>query len=226
MNPELPDLDAELRGLRATALDEALLLRLEACADGTFAQLNSEELRFEAKLRETRPAPLDAAFLADLGKIFHEVPFPVNEKIVLFPKANNVANNAATGERLKRQRPMWAAAAAVALIGAATALLMPSGNTGPRYAGSEKGGGATTGRPPGITSPPAFNASNNIVPASFNRGVSEVNDEGIVWNGNNQPHNKVRVVYKDKMTVKEENGRTYQVEQPRVHYLLVPAHTD
>jgi hypothetical protein len=213
MTPEHPNLEAELRRLRATPLDEDFLLRLEACADGTLTQSSPEELRFEAKLRETRPAPLDPAFLASLEKVFAGVPFPVDEKILLFPKANN----AIAAERPKRQRPMWAAAAAVALIGGFSALLMPAGNsTTKRYAST--GGGAG----PAV----AAGTSSNIVPASFNRGVSEVNDEGIVWKGDNQPHNLVRVVYKDKMTVKENNGKTYQVEQPRVHYMLVPAHTD
>jgi hypothetical protein len=34
------------------------------------------------------------------------------------------------------------------------------------------------------------------------------------------------VVYKDLVTLKDASGRTVQVEQPRVEYMLVPAKTD
>ncbi len=208
MNHDPPSLEAELRELKAVALDEAFLSRLEAAADGTLTQLGHEEIRFEAFLRDTSPARLSPDFLAQLEAIVVEVPFAVDEKIVLFPKAN-------TAVQIRRQRPIWAAAAAVALIGAASALLVPSGKAP-----------ATVARQSAPSSPPAARPANgNFVPATFNRGLSEVRDEGVVWKSNNQPHSLVRVVYKDKITVTKD-GRTYQVEQPRVEYMLVPAKTN
>jgi hypothetical protein len=212
MTPEPPDLETELRGLRATALDENLLLRLEACANGSLLQSTPQELSFEAELREIRPSPLRGEFLAEMEKIFHEVPFPVNDKIVLFPKASHPA----AAERSRRSLPRWSAAAAVALIGAASAMLMP---TTPPTSGI-----AVAKNAPARATPSG--GSLNVAPASFNRDVSEVNDEGIVWRGDNQPHNVVRVVYKDKITAKDANGRSYQIEQPREEFLLIPARTD
>ena len=47
-----------------------------------------------------------------------------------------------------------------------------------------------------------------------------------MWQTDTQPKSVVRVIYKDKMTLKDDRGRTFQVEQPRVEYLLVPARTD
>ncbi|RYF04246.1 MAG: hypothetical protein EOO77_29925 [Oxalobacteraceae bacterium] len=117
---------------------------------------------------------------------------------------------------------MWSAAAAVALIGAATALLMP---------GERPGGGNIASQertaPPAVTTSPANpSATSNLVPASFDRGLSEVHDEGVVWNQGNGPQSVVRVVYTDRVTLKHPDGRTYQVEQPKVKYVLVPARTD
>jgi hypothetical protein len=206
MTHDPTSLEAQLRELQATALDDALLLRLEAAAEGTLTQLGHEEIRFEAVLRKTSPARLSPDFLAQLESVVHEVPFAVNEKIVMFPKAN-------TATHTHRKRPAWGAAAAVALIGAASALLIPAGKTPGKIAG-----------PSAPVSPPVTRPANgNFVPASFNRGVSEVHDEGVVWKPNNQPHSLVRVVYTDKITLKDGNGRTFQVEQPRVEYMLVPA---
>ncbi len=209
MTLDQTSLEADLRELQAAALDDALLLRLEAAAEGTLTHLSHEEIRFEAFLRGISPARPSADFLARLEAIVHEVPFPVNEKIVLFPKANSAVHT-------RRKPPLWGAAAAVALIGAATALLMPVGKAPDKIARQSTP----------VSRPVTNAASGNFVPAAFNRGVSEVHDEGVVWKSNNQPHSLVRVVYMDKITLTDKTGRTFQVEQPRVEYMLVPAKTN
>lgn len=208
MTPDQTSLEAELRALRAADLDDSLLTRLEAAAEGSLTELTPEELRLESLLRTNSPAALAPEFMADLENIFSDVPFPMNEKIVLFPKGNRVQSS---GSR----HPMWAAAA-VALIGATTALLTPLSKPAANIAGG--------------TVPPSERiisaASDNLIPAGFNRGVSNVSDEGVVWKSDTQPHSLMRVEYVDKITLKDNNGRTYQVEQPRVRYMLVPARTD
>jgi hypothetical protein len=210
MTSDHSTLEAELRELRAAALDEAFLNRLEESVEGTWTRLSQQEIRFENLLRDASPAKLDPAFLADLETIVRDVPFITDEKIVPFPKVASVTP-------ARRSRPMWGAAAAVALIGAATALMMPAGkgpDTTPRRLASAP------------SSTPSSSATGNFIPAGFNRGLSEIHDEGVVWKSNRQPHSVVRVVYKDLVTFKDASGRTMQVEQPRVEYMLVPAKTD
>lgn len=210
MTPDHSILEAELRELRAAALDEAFLNRLEESAEGTWTELSQQEIRFENLLRGTNPAKLDPAFLADLEAIVRDVPFATVEKIVPFPKTANVAP-------ARTSRPAWGAAAAVALIGAATALMMPVGKSPDRT--PQRLAGATS-------SPTGSPAGGHFVPAGFNRGLSEVRDEGVVWKSNSQPHTVVRFVYRDLVTLKDGSGRTVQVEQPRVEYMLVPAKAD
>ncbi len=209
MTPDQTSLEADLHHLNTAALDEALLLRLEAAAEDTLTRLDPEEVRFETKLRATLPAGLSADFLAKLEAIVHEVPFAVNEKIVLFPKAGG-------STQARRQRPFWAAAAAVALIGAASALLVPRVKPPANIAGRTAPASPPVGR----------SGTGSFLPASFNRGLSEVHDEGVVWQSDKQARSLVRVIYQDKITLTDENGRTFQVEQPRVVYMLVPAKTD
>ncbi|MES2474309.1 MAG: hypothetical protein V4640_00920 [Verrucomicrobiota bacterium] len=206
-------LEAELRTLRAAPLDEALLARLEAAADGTLTEMSPDEICFEQQLRAISPAPLAADHLAELQSLFRDVPFPVDEKIVLFPKPA-VAKPAAT-----RLRPMWSAAAAVAIIGAATALMLPTSSTPERKFASQP-------IAPSATLPSATKTNSNLVPAGFNRGVSNVSDEGLIWQNDTQPHSLMRVEYVDKITLKDGKGRTYQVERPGFRYMLVPAKTD
>lgn len=215
MSHDPTSLEQELRDLRAATLDDAFLQRLESAADGTLVQLTREEIRFEELLREKSPARLSPDFLAGLESVTRGVPFPVNEKIVLFPKGT-------AAPAARKSRPMWSAAAAVALIGAATALLMPGGKPAGNNIASQD-----TKTPPSAVSSPALSAaaSSHLVPAGFNRGVSEVRDEGVVYQ-ENRPHSRVKVTYMDSVTLKHPDGRTYQVEQPRVKYVLVPARTD
>ncbi len=207
MTPDQPSLEADLRELHAAVLDEALLARLEAAADGTLTRLGPGEIHFEELLRKSSPAAPSPRFLARLESIVSEVPFPVDQKILLFPKAV---------VRARRPRPIWGAAAAVAVIGAVTALMVPS----------TKGPVNPTRQVTKVSPPVTSTANPNFAPASFNRRLSEVHDEGVVWKSNNQPHTLVRVVYKDLITLRDANGRTFQVEQPRVDYMLVPAKTD
>lgn len=209
MTSDQTSLEAQLRELKATPLDDAFLTRLEEAADGTLTQLTHEEIRFEAFLRGQTPSRLPADFMARLEAVVQDVPFAVDEKIVVFPKAINTFQP-------RRHRPMWGAAAAVALIGAATALMMPAGKPARTVADRQ------VPAPSSIIAAP----TGNFVPAGFDRGLSEVRDEGIIWKSNKEPQNVVRVVYKDKITLRDETGRTFQVEQPRVEYLMVPAKTD
>lgn len=214
MNHDQASLEAELRALCAAPLDDAFLARLEAAADGTLTRTDREESSFEQRLRQSSPARLTPDHLAGLETIFRDVPFPMNEKIVLFPKAS-VAKPAAA-----RRRPMWAAAAAVALVGAATALMMP-----PASRPAQPLASLPTAAPVAIAPPVAANSA-NLIPAGFDRGVSQVKDEGLVWKNQTQPHSLMRVEYVDKITLKDGKGRTYQVERPGFRYLLVPAKTD
>ncbi len=212
MNQDPASLGSELKQLFPESLDSTLLSRLEAAVDGTLTELSPEELRFEQSLRSFLPAPLPEDLKNRLATVCHQVPFRVDETIVLFPK-----NSTKTPTR--RNLPSWSAAAAVALIAALTALIHPIATNQPDAITPQA---ATK---PSPATPPT-NSNPYLIPASFNRGLSDVHDEGIVWKSNNQPHSLVRVTYQDHMTLKDQTGRTFEVEQPRTEYMLVPAKTD
>lgn len=212
MNQDPASLGSELKQLFPESLDSSLLSRLEAAVDGTLTELSPEELRFEQSLRSFLPAPLPEDFKNRLATVCHHVPFHVDETIVLFPKT-------ITNTPTRRNLPSWSAAAAVALIAALTALIDPIARHQPDALAPQA---AAT---PSPATPPA-NPNPYLIPASFNRGLTAVHDEGIVWKSNDQPHSLVRVTYQDHMTLKDQTGRTFEVEQPRTEYMLVPAKTD
>ena len=116
----------------------------------------------------------------------------------------------------KSRSNWWSAAAAVAILGALSALLIPN----PKQANPN------IAQQPNSGDPSPIPASAELTPASFSRQLSETSDEGIIWQDNNTPHRVVKVVYKDRVILKRADGTSTEVIQPRVEYYVVPTHSD
>jgi hypothetical protein len=210
MPDDLTAIENDLRQLRAAGLDESLIARLEASAEGSWTNLDPLEIHMQRRLAAIAPARLPDSLMERLEATLSAVPFPpAAPKIVRFPGRVPVAN--------RPRRHWWgSAAAAVALFGGLAGWLVPHDQTG--KSATPAAAASPAQRFPSARSP--------LVPAAFNRGLSQASDEGIFLHSNNQPHRVLKFVYSEKGTFKDAEGRTYQVEQPQVEYLLVPAKTD
>lgn len=213
MNDEFQEMEASLAVLKPVALDPALTARLLACTAGQSTTLDRQELRFEEEMRAQRPTPLSPETVSRLLGAVADTAFPVDEKILLFPKPTAVPAPA------RRRPPMVAAAAAVALCGAAAALWFP----------------ATPPAAPLADSPPTATQARSglraavppqVLPASFDRGLRSTSDEGVVWHSRDGSHRVLRIEYFDRVTVTSQDGKTVEIEQPRVQYLIVPERID
>lgn len=208
MSQDTPSLESALQELDAAALDESFLTRLEACALDTWTTLTPEETRLEEQLRSIAPDKLPDALIDSLEATVKSIPFPGNdEKIVHFPNTKKPPRH--------RSRNTWWSAAAVALIGAMTAVFIPHDQEAPKTADSQPA--------PIIKTAPA---GGRLVPATFNRRLKETHDEGVIWQAHDQPKQVLKVTYIDRTTLKDEHGRIHQIEQPRVEYYVIPAKTD
>lgn len=211
MADDTPNLESELHKLNASGLDPMFLDRLEAAAEDRLTELSPLEKQFEAELRRFRPSTLSPTLLASLEIQCSGIAFPEASAVVPFPMVKHPP---------QPRRTAWSAAAAVAILGALTALFIPtkpSNNT------------ATAGQnPPPIQHETGTNAPrlSDLTPADFSRKLSETSDEGVIWPSNQQAHRVLKVVYKDLVTLKRPDGSSYQVEQPRVEYFIVPTHSD
>lgn len=201
-------IEADLHKVRPAALNVDLLDRLDACADASWAELSPAEVRQEQQLRAITPAQLSPALMASLEAALREVPFSQAETIIGFPVKKSTTQPS--------RRSWWGAAAAVALTGAITALLIPANSSPRQVAGNSP-------EPPNISVSPS---PSELIPAGFNRGLSEASDEGVIWQSNQPPHRVLKMIYKEQVTLKDANGRVYQIEQPRVEYILVPTKND
>ncbi len=211
MSSDPSSLESDLRRLRAAALDDSLLERLDSCAAGQWTALSPAETAFERRLQGHAPAALSSSLAAALEATLAGVAFPGGVNIVRFPEPEISAP-------IRRHRRAWwsAAAAVVALAGAVSAFLLPLGSSDSKVPVVKQ-----QTRP---ASPPS--AARELIPAGFKRGLSEARDEGVIWRSNDRPHRVLKVVYQDQVTLKDRSGTTYQVLQPRVEYILVPANTD
>ncbi len=211
--PSFPE--QELRTLAPSQLDDSFLARLTACAEGRATALSPGELDFESRLRSLKPRALPSTLEATLQKAIHDTPFAVDDKIVLFHKTASQKEAAAPpSKRSNIFRFNFAAAAAVAVMGAAAALMLPGA--------APRAGQTASADIPGTN--PAVSAS--FAPASYNRNLSETHDEGVIWQGRNQPHRVLRLTYTDQVTLKNQKGETVQVEQPQVEYVIIPEKID
>lgn len=207
MHDHTSDLEAELRKLSPAGSHSQLIDRLEACALGDWSEPLEDELKLEEHLRTNSPARPSPALMASLEAICTSIPFPKEKNIVGFPKSKSRPPAARRGQ--------FAAAAAIALMGAATALLIPIKGTKPSAVADSAPANQTT------------RATNAVLtPASFKRGLTAASDEGVIWQPNQAPQRVLKFTYQDCATLRDNKGRTYQFEQPRVEYLRVPAKTD
>lgn len=207
MESELQKLEAQLQGIRPAALDDALLDRLTGAVTGTLQHVDGGLRSVEAAAARVEPAALNADLTARLEKIVGGLAFPVDEKVVLFP--GGVAP-VESGEGKKISPKWWAAAAAVALAGGLSALMVS-----PAKEASEP-----------VAAAPSKVSSGAFVPAGFDSGVSGTDDLGVMWTDERKPVRVVRVVYKDVLRLLNNRGEEVEVEVPRVEYLMVPEKID
>lgn len=215
MNDDLHDIEACLASLRPAVPDSALLARLEQAAHGSLVRPTAEEMRMEALLGGHEPLSLPPDLMRSLEGIVANAPFHVDEKIVMFTKPS------AAPAPVRRYRPM-AAAAAVALLGGLTALLLPAGRTGagagPHVAQSDPAASMISPSRDGV-------ASASFSPSGYGSDVQDAKDEGVVWK-NGRPYRVMRATYKEKASFTNAEGKKVEIEQPREELILVPEKID
>ncbi len=216
MDSEFQELEGTLKGMRPAAPDAACLDRLLAAVEGRLQVQDLSAAGIEGKLSGLRPAALAPDLSARMLAAVERVPFPAGGKVVLFPGARK-----APAKSSARRRPWYAAAAAVAVAGAFSALMVGGpGNVEP--AGKLAGGQAPAPR----QLPRSAGNAANFVPAAMGSGLQDVTDLGVRWTREGKPVRVYRVIYRDKVELKNEHGEIIQVEQPREEIFVMPEKID
>jgi hypothetical protein len=199
MNRDDAMLDEALRQCSPGKLDPRLFATLHKALESVSAPVSEADAEFETWLGTKTPASVSGGLMDRLEAIAvptsNVVPMAPRDRVISFRR--------------------YAVAAAVALIGAATALLAPIDRDAPAMMTSE---GTESRIIP-------LEEARQFVPASYARGLSEARDEGVVWR-NNAPHRVLRIVYTDVITLTNDSGETVEVEQPCIEYIVVPEKID
>lgn len=128
---------------------------------------------------------------------------------------------------------MLKAAAAVALLGAASALLMPpltSNHDKPTSMAGRSGSPSTSG----LNSSTAHQVSSLPVSPYFSgmggdhlsHQVTRTSDGGVVFASDNKPLRCIRVDYIDSIKGKDAEGRDIEIKNPGVDFMFIPVETN
>jgi hypothetical protein len=204
MDEDFQELEATLKGMRPVAPDAACMDRLLAALE---RRMPAADVTMERELGKLSPSALAGGVQDRLLETVSRVPFPVNEKVVLFPGKSKPV------EKAPARRSWLGAAAAVAVLGGFSALMMGPQQGSPKIANNPE--------PEAPASP-----VRDLVPASVGSKVSEAQDEGLIWTRDGKPMRRVKVIYMDKVKYAGEDGKIVEMERPRVEWLLVPEKID
>ena len=219
MDHEFQDIEDALKGLRPAKPDAACLDRLLSAVEGRLQNKDLSITGIESRLAKMHPVAPAAETFERMLETVSRVPFPVDEKVVLFPGSAKPA----VAKPAAARRPWFAAAvAAVAVIGAFTAVMVDGG--GRMRGGSEIPVANGDQQGPRVTTPgPSREQAGKIMRAST--GVQEASDQGTNWN-NGRPMRMVRVRYMDKVQVMDKDGKVVEMEVPREELLMLPEKID
>lgn len=200
-----------MKNLVPASLGSQFLDRLAAAADETSLHLSAEDEKFERALRTHIPRPISTALFTRLEKTLSASPFAVDGKIVLFHK---------NGVRIPASRKIipfprkYAAAAAVAILGSLTALMIPSTPPAPSTALDSTELPTT----PRIASPVLPSPPSKFVSATYSRQLGGTRDEGVFWPDTYQPHRIPNVDYTDHYSGTLEQGKPFSFKHPDVNH--------
>jgi hypothetical protein len=207
MDEDFQELEATLKGMRPVKPDAACMDRLLGVLE---RRMPDADLSIERELSKLNPSALAGGVQERLLETVSRVPFPVDEKVVLFPGKTKPV------EKTPARRPWIAAAAAVAVLGGFSALMM----------GPQKDGSGPIVRKEASIGPVESPHDPRLVDASVGSQVREAQDEGVTWTRDGKALRRVKVIYMDKVKYVGDDGKVVEMERPRVEWLLVPEKID
>jgi len=159
---------------------------------------------------------------------------PTVEKVVPFHSKHQQPTRYLFG------RGMLSAAAAVAVMGALTALVMPRVSNTPDGATLATGDSASVPLSVGVgqsalgghavssrsLSNPAVAPVNWVKSAPLSHKVTNTRDSGVIFSADNIPHRCIRIEYVDRIKVKNSEGCEIEIKKPGVNYMLIPVETN
>lgn len=237
LDEDLRSLEAQLRSLTPKSLSDPALQRMEKIMEqsGDLPLLDSESATesmmdltdVEMCLSQMAPAALSNDVLTRMTRAMDN--WQDTSAQTQETESDNVLQLTQKSRPARRgsSRGMFAAAAAVALMGAIAALTLPSLQKNSSSSvtaqqtpdGHGQASGAVLSDSP--VDPNAWMASDGL-----SHKVTNTSEKGIILSRDNTPHRCIRVDSMEKLKVKDSNGREIEIMRPTVNYMLIPVETN
>ena len=198
MDPEFQDIEDALKAIRPASLAPAGMDRFLAAVEGRGLAADPALRSVENSLGSMVPLAVRSEAADAMLVTVSAVPFPVDEKVVLFPGSSKPAEKSAS------RRPWYAAAAAVAVAGAFSAMMVEQ----PRAKSGSPVAGVGFRHP----DPPTDRLRARLGGQRAGGGQGRGRDV----DQRRKPVRMVRVIYMDKAKYRNPQGEIIEVERPRV----------
>lgn len=211
MESHRKEMETLLASLKPAGLSERTLNRLESAMAGELTSIDASLSALEERLSACQPRALKPEMLEALMQTVAEVPFAVNDKVLMFPGARKEVLEQSRKKSSPARRLL--AIAAVAIFGGLAALMVPQPAQQPSNIASNNHGPAPVSRP-------------GVVVASYGSGIENVEDRGVVWSEDRRANRVLRFQYQDRALVRDPNGVERMLLIPREEVFVVPVKVD
>lgn len=225
LDEELRELENQLSNLTPVAMPAALAERVNQ----SMKDLDDEGFDdLEQQLAELGTVTMSEDVIARMANAmdrWHEE-LPVEEKLVPFDVGDSLDSVKKEGAEKSVRKGMWASAAAVAMLGALSALAFPGFDSNASSQANSSTGGL---RGAGFAEMKVVLTESRdawLVPDSLTHKVTNTTESGIVMAEGNAPHRCIQVEYVNTVKVLDSQGRAIEIERPGVEVMLLPIVTD
>lgn len=170
--------------------------------------MDSELKKLEEDLKGFAPSPLSREVLARMVQAMDNWEDSESDSVAEESQSGKVIAFPAEQQRRGGWSPMWAAAAAVAILGALIGVFVP--NTHGVSVASMKGVG-----------PVPLLRQASFVPVDVQRRVSSL-DAGVIADKEGQPYQLIRVVRQEEANFRGVDNVGMKISRPKVDYYVVP----
>ena len=222
LNAELQQLENQLSELTPVALSEDFFMDLCVAVEsvGDVYENDIETLEKQLGLTSAVALPDDMLLrMANAMDRWHQ-DLPVEEKVVSFGTEDRTDHTELQAEKVSHWAKWrnYSAAAAVALLGAVTALVAP--NIGQVESSSPTF--ADVGVVPIDTIFSEVPRDAWLVPDSLSHSIVNTTENGVVMSEDNKPQRWIQIEYIDRARFIDDHGREIEVEYPGTDMMLVP----
>lgn len=173
--------------------------------------MDSELQQLEEELRGFAPSPVSGDVLTRMVEAmerWEESESPAEDSDLLAAESGKVVAFPSEKKSRSSWGPMWAAAAAVAILGAALGILVP------------KDEASVIAAAEGLGPVPVLRQA-SLVPVNVERTVSSM-DAGKVSNKDGLEYQVIRVVRQEEADFRGNNNVGLKITRPKVDYYVVP----